>query len=189
MNHIPLGPKFQTKSTMLFGEPKQPLIDILSLHCLTPLSKFTNDSLKTNLLYFNFARDTSDDPYYSTHKNIRRKIYDVLISNNFSYIQSSPFEEYLSVLSTYRFCMSPPGNGIDCHRTWECLMVGTIPILIHSPLDSLFDDLPVLLIQREDINLITTEYLNQKYIEILSRKDEYNFAKLYTPYWKREILN
>ena len=85
--------------------------------------------------------------------------------------------------------MSPPGRGLDCHRTWECLMVGTIPILIHSPIDSMFDDLPVLFINQEDIHQITIEYLNQKYIEIMSRKDEYNFNKLYTPYWKNEILS
>ena len=85
--------------------------------------------------------------------------------------------------------MAPPGNGIDTHRTWECLMVGTIPILIHSPMNSLYDDLPVLIISIEDIHEITEEYLNRKYIEIFENKDKYNFEKLYTPYWKSKILS
>ena len=186
---IPLGPRFHSMSEMFFGEPKLSTIDILSRHCLTPYEKFTNASLKTNLLYFNFNNATTGHPYYSTHRNIRHTIYEALRINNFSYVENTEFEEYLTILSTYRFCMSPPGTGVDTHRTWECLMVGTIPILISSPLDSLFDDLPVLLVKNEDIRQITEEYLNQKYIEMISESYKYNFRKLYTPYWKDEILS
>ena len=186
---LPLGTKFQYNSEIVFGEPKQPIIDLLSKNCLIPYENIINQTLKINLLYFNFDIKTTDSPYYSLHTNIRQTIYDTLINNNFSYVENSPFEQYLSVLSTYRFCMAPPGVGIDTHRTWECLMVGTIPILIHSPIDSMFDDLPVLFVDKEEIQHITVEYLNQKYIEIMSRKDEYNFNKLYTPYWKDQILS
>ena len=186
---IPLGPRFHSMSEMFFGEPKQATIDILSRHCLTPYEKFTNRTLKTSLLYFNFNNATTGHPYYSSHQNIRHTIYEVLQMNNFSYVNSSPFEEYLTILSTYRFCMSPPGTGIDTHRAWECLMVGTIPILISSPLDILFDDLPVLFVHIEDLSRITVDYLNQKYMEITHENNHYNFEKLYTSYWKKKILS
>ena len=47
----------------------------------------------------------------------------------------------------YEFVLSPPGVGIDCHRTWEILFFGGIPIVESSSLDSLFDDLPVVIVK------------------------------------------
>ena len=38
--------------------------------------------------------------------------------------------EYLRTLGQHRFVLSPRGNGLDAHRTWEALMVGTIPICL-----------------------------------------------------------
>jgi hypothetical protein len=37
------------------------------------------------------------------------------------------------------YVLSPPGNGIDCHRTWEALFLGSIPIVKKSfwPFDKL----------------------------------------------------
>lgn len=47
----------------------------------------------------------------------------------------------------YRFAVSPRGNGIDCHRTWELLTMRTIPILLTSSIDSLFEKLPVVIVK------------------------------------------
>ena len=33
--------------------------------------------------------------------------------------------EYLRTLGQHRFVLSPRGNGLDAHRTWEALMVGS----------------------------------------------------------------
>jgi hypothetical protein len=30
----------------------------------------------------------------------------------------------------YSFVISPPGHGLDCHRTWEALALGCIPITL-----------------------------------------------------------
>jgi hypothetical protein len=46
----------------------------------------------------------------------------------------------------YAFVASPHGNGLDCHRTWESLVLGCIPIVCHSPLDPLYDGLPVVIL-------------------------------------------
>ncbi|CAF4612833.1 unnamed protein product, partial [Rotaria socialis] len=32
----------------------------------------------------------------------------------------------------------PPGGGTDCHRTWETLYMGAVPIVLSSGLDPLF---------------------------------------------------
>ena len=44
----------------------------------------------------------------------------------------------MSELSSYKFALSPEGNGIDCHRTWECLYLGVIPIVKKSVALSFF---------------------------------------------------
>lgn len=49
--------------------------------------------------------------------------------------------------ATHRFVVSPQGGGIDCHRTWEALCLGCIPIVMTSFLDPLFEDLPVLIVK------------------------------------------
>jgi hypothetical protein len=43
----------------------------------------------------------------------------------------------------YAFVVSPHGNGLDCHRTWESLALGNIVIVKRSPLDPLYQGLPV----------------------------------------------
>lgn len=50
----------------------------------------------------------------------------------------------------YPFVVSAQGNGLDCHRTWELLYLGCIVITRSSPLDPLFDDLPVVLVHDWD---------------------------------------
>jgi hypothetical protein len=42
----------------------------------------------------------------------------------------------------HRFVLSPFGNGIDCHRTWEALVLGSIPIVRRSTLHEMFHDMP-----------------------------------------------
>lgn len=57
-----------------------------------------------------------------------------------------------TVLCTYRFGISPRGNGMDCHRTWEMLFFNMIPIVEHSPMDDLYKNLPVVIVDAfEDI--------------------------------------
>jgi len=53
----------------------------------------------------------------------------------------------------YSFVVSPHGNGLDCHRTLEALVLGCIVIVKTSGLDSLYKNLPVLIINDwSDIN-------------------------------------
>lgn len=47
----------------------------------------------------------------------------------------------------YPFVLSAAGNGLDSHRTWELLYLGTIVITKTSSLDRLFDGLPVVVVK------------------------------------------
>lgn len=55
--------------------------------------------------------------------------------------------EYFALHEDYAFELSPFGNGLCCFRTWEALLLHTIPIVFNSPVNSEFDDLPVLIIK------------------------------------------
>lgn len=46
--------------------------------------------------------------------------------------------EYYEIIANSKFVVSPPGNGMDCHRTWEALALGAIPVVQNSSLWSLY---------------------------------------------------
>jgi hypothetical protein len=79
------------------------------------------------------------------------------------------------------FVLSPRGNGLDCYRTWEALLIGTIPICLRSTLDPLYDGLPVLLVASWDD--VTQELLLKKYKEFTNNKDMYNHERMFAQYW------
>ena len=40
--------------------------------------------------------------------------------------------QHRELISNSKFVISPPGNGYDCHRTWESLFLGAVPIVKKS---------------------------------------------------------
>ena len=56
------------------------------------------------------------------------------------------FKEYLRELSKSYFVISPEGNGIDCHKTWEALYLESIPIVTKSINIEFYKDLPIIII-------------------------------------------
>jgi len=85
--------------------------------------------------------------------------------------------------SQYAFVISPHGNGLDCHRTWEALCLGCIPILRTSPLNALYDELPVYIVQ--DWSDVTEENLRRILNEFSQRKFDLN--RLTLKYWMDKI--
>lgn len=50
------------------------------------------------------------------------------------------------LLDSY-FVISPPGNGLDCHRTWEAIYLGCVPVVLRSSLSEEFTtNLPILVV-------------------------------------------
>jgi hypothetical protein len=85
--------------------------------------------------------------------------------------------------SKYAFVISPHGNGLDCHRTWEALVLGCIPIVKTSKLDKLYDELPVLIVQ--DWKDISQELLINTINDFKNKK--FNYDKLTLKYWIDKI--
>lgn len=79
----------------------------------------------------------------------------------------------------YAFVASPFGCGPDCHRTWEALVLGCIPIIKSSGLNDLFKDLPVLIVDKWTD--VTHELLSQTVEKFKTMK--FNYDKLRLSYW------
>jgi len=91
----------------------------------------------------------------------------------------------------YAFWLSPRGNGLDCHRTWEALYLDIIPIVWNNSLNILYQHLPVVIINNH--KELNETFLRNKFTEIsqkkLSAKKFYQYDKLHHAYWRRLILN
>lgn len=83
----------------------------------------------------------------------------------------------------YAFVICPHGGGLDCHRNWEALCLGCIPIVKTSAIDHLYDDLHVLIVN--NWNDITQELLEQTIARFKKKhkKNEFNYKKLSLKYW------
>jgi hypothetical protein len=59
-----------------------------------------------------------------------------------------PFADLMRMYGEYQFVLSPRGNGLDCHRTWEALLAGCIVITRTSALDGMYAEhrLPVVVV-------------------------------------------
>jgi hypothetical protein len=91
--------------------------------------------------------------------------------------------KFLIDIRSSKFVFCPRGNGIDTHRLWETLYMGSIPIVKYERSHHLFTDLPILFIK--DWNEVTEEFLNIKYEEII--KKDWNMYKLKISHWLKFI--
>lgn len=91
---------------------------------------------------------------------------------------------YIETLSQYGFIASPEGNGLDCHRTWEALYLGVIPIVKRSRAMEYFLDLglPIWIIDNwPELDNYDKEGLEQKYKQMMA---EAKTKPLFIEYWK-----
>jgi hypothetical protein len=125
-----------------------------------------------------FRTDTDTRRRSSPQLN-RAQIESNLKANGFHNTSLSG-EKYFKTLSNYKFVISPEGNGIDCHRHYESLMAGCIPIIESNPLVmEKYKGCPIL--YTTDYSEITEEYLEKKYTEMLDTV--YDFSRLYLSFY------
>jgi hypothetical protein len=133
----------------------------------------------TRLLYVNHA--------IATNPTTRQRPYDLFAGEPWCTAvhgkNGSDFDGYLQGIADHFFVLSPPGNGVDCHRTWEVLYAGRVPILLRGPYTALYRDLPVLLV--DDWSEVTERRLRDEQARLLDGR--YDFDKLRLGYWRRQI--
>jgi len=188
---LPLGPKWPRRrpgrESTAFRSDKTAHLELFrALSETSPSSRFREGrSAKSGWLYSNF-KQTTKKSFYQPHRNVRVTCKAALLANGFEMSEITDFESYMRALADHKFCVAPPGRGIDTHRCWEALMVGTIPILLHTPLDSMFDGLPVVF--TDDYATVTKEWLAARYEELQERPDEtFDWARLHADHWVKSI--
>ena len=87
----------------------------------------------------------------------------------------------------YAFIISPHGGGYDCHRLWEGLILGCIPIVKTSPIDKLYDDLPVLIVRSWSDITIELLVKTVEEFKIKHLNGEFKYEKLSLQYWMNKI--
>jgi len=115
-------------------------------------------------IYCNFG-DT-----HSSRSNVRDCLSRNVLAGFESNVSSSEF--YLS-MNKNQFVASPRGNGIDCHRTWEALLVGSIPIVDKH---FMYDEWNIPVIQVTDWNNLE-----------LKIPENCSTDALYMSYWREKI--
>lgn len=127
-----------------------------------------------NLVISSFSTDTDQRRRGSTSHN-RKTIEATLLKAGIKNIGTKPFEFY-EMLPNYKFVISPEGNGIDCHRHYEALWFGCIPIIEESEMiKQKYGNVPIL--YTEKYTEINNEYLIKKYNEMLNQT--FDFSRLF----------
>lgn len=94
------------------------------------------------LLYANFLVKNNPEERVTALRHTSQ------VDGNYIVREKISIETYLENIGNAKFVVSPLGSGLDCHRTWEALLMGAVPIVLSSSLDPLFENLPALIIDR-----------------------------------------
>jgi hypothetical protein len=128
-----------------------------------------------NLVYMNFSRTTQPKrqlwvDYFQGKPWVTEK-------------SKTPFEKFIRDCYGHSFVLSPEGNGIDTHRTWEALYMGAIPIVQRSVFIDSFRFSPLIVV--DDITAITKEYLENIAKDYMI--GSYAETEIKMSYWKSRI--
>lgn len=149
---------------------------------MAQIQKNINTVPKQYLLGLNFAIRTNVKERSLTYAAFENKKYCKIFLDKYGY-GVTDYQSYLTDMARCKFIISPHGNGLDCYRTWEALLLNTIPIIKQSTLDPLYTNLPVIVVN--NWSDVTEKFLNEQY-EIINNK-QYNFEKIYFSYWENLI--
>jgi hypothetical protein len=127
----------------------------------------SSDIKRDKLVYMNFNPNTNPE---------RKKIFE-LLKDKVDYEMvgnGGDYQNYLRKLKEYKYIISPPGNGIDCHRNWEAIYCGCIPIVLESYFTM-------------NIYHKTTSVITPDYTKIVDDVNNNSYEIQYKNYWEKLI--
>jgi len=185
LSHIPIGLDYHTMS---YNKNHQWGDSITPKQQEELLIKISKDAKpfweRINQCYSNFHFTITDSKFGYDRTDAIKNIPNDLIYYEPNKIKR--IETWVN-MSTFCFIISPHGNGLDCHRTWEALCLGCIPIVKSSQIDILFYDLPVLIVN--EWSDVTLELLNNTITNYKTKyvSNQFNYDKLLLKYWINKI--
>ena len=185
LSHIPIGLDYHTMSNNKNHQWGDSMTPKQQEELLMNISKDAKPFWeRINQCYSNFHFTITDSKFGYDRIDAMNNIPNDLIYYEPNKIKR--IETWVN-MSTFCFIISPHGNGLDCHRTWEALCLGCIPIVKTSSLDILFYDLPVLIVN--EWSDITLELLNNTISNYKNKyvTKQFNYNKLLLKYWINKI--
>jgi len=185
---IPIG----VENSMHLGDKGQIIIDTVNQK---------NEKYQDKLLFVNFKISNNYTERISAYKAVEGKEFctfsEIMFTEEqlnppteaFPPIQTEPYDVFAREVSKHKFVLCPVGNGLESHRLWETLYLGSIPITRRNVNYSFYEDkLPILMV--DDWSEITQEFLIQKSLEIENKLTSgfYNLEMLNFSYWRDLII-
>lgn len=135
-----------------------------------------------NLVYMNFSVDT-----YPAERQV---VWSMFKDNPWVTVElpensMDGRKRFLQNARNHSFVLCPRGNGIDTHRLWETLYMGSIPIVRKDIAHSDWTDLPILFV--DSWEEVTEERLRNELIRF--QTTQWNKEKLFIGYWVERIRN
>ena len=118
---------------------------------------------KTQLVYMNFN--------IGTYPQERQLVWDLFKTKSYvtigSIVNNIPGRtNFLREIKAHDFVLCPRGNGVDTHRLWETLYMGSIPIVKRDIAHTGFEDLPICFIDNwEEVN---EDFLAKEKVRIIN---------------------
>lgn len=121
---------------------------------------------------------------FSVHTNqpVRSALMELLKSSQLPRLETlGDGSAYEKGLRSSVFVLSPQGNGLDCHRTWEALYSGAIPVVTRGTLsETLTNELPILVTPDWATFLGSSE---EELREAAKTLGAMSLESAYMPYW------
>ena len=120
---------------------------------------------KANGLLITYASDT--------HRS-RRDINRIFSGKAFAkFIPKMRFEDYMLAINDYRYVLCPRGNGVDTHRFWEILLMGSVPVVEKGGLSDLYEKFPCVIVESlSDLSEIKSMIINFSYDNVKANNIE-----------------
>ena len=135
-----------------------------------------------NLVYMNFVTET----YPQERERVAQMFRDApWVTVGTPVATAEGRRAFLTEMRNHSYVLCPRGNGVDTHRLWEALYMGSIPIVRRDRAHDGWTDLPILFIDTwEDV---TEERLRAALPRFQSTP--WNLQKLDVRYWIERIRN
>lgn len=182
---LPLGPKWQWHTTDLFGEDKSRWIEVLARWTTSPEQTARLHTRKHRPIPL-LLTNTSTTSHRSRAGSLQ-KVREAFLGNPSLVLgEKASFQDYLSQIAGAKFVLSPRGRGRDCHRHWECLLLGTVPIITKDSASSVPSDLPVWWV--DDFAEVTPAALEEKTRFFFEKPSAaWNWEAAFADFWIRKI--
>lgn len=151
------------------------------------LSSPPSHSKPTKLLYSNFKVNTNPSHRIPVRDICQKQDHITWTDPSLSYSQ------YVNDILSHKMTVCPEGNGVDCHRTWEVLHLGRVPIIKKNRALQDFETLPIVAVESwddlEDLDLIKFKYTAVKDNSLDMLDSNYWLEKIYDESIRYNITN